>query len=365
MRVPFLDVSAAHEELAHDIEDAVMRVLRLGTYVGGSEVEAFEAEWSAFVGSLHCVGVGNGLDALTLALRAVGVGRGDEVIVPAHTFIATWLSVTAVGAVPIPVDPAPGQYLIDASAVSSAVTERTRAVIPVHLYGDPVNLDPIIEVSRRHNLAVVEDAAQAHGAESLGRRVGSIGDVGAWSFYPGKNLGAVGDAGAITTDNPEIASTVRRLANYGSADKFVHLERGVNSRLDPVQAAVLRTKLPHLTRWNERRARLASIYRQSLPSGICLPLQAEEDSSAHHLFVVTVDERDAVRLRLSADGIETGLHYPIPPHLQGAYSSLAERRRWSLPVSESLAARVLSLPIGPHLSESDVARVADALHSAL
>ncbi|MEY2982660.1 MAG: hypothetical protein RL562_2887, partial [Planctomycetota bacterium] len=216
MRFPLLDVGAAYAELTEDIHAAVARVLRSGTYIGGPEVDAFEAEWAAYVRAEHCVGVGNGLDALTLALRAVGVGPGDEVVVPAHTFIATWLSVTAVGATPVPVDPAAGGHLLDADGVAEAVTDRTRAIVPVHLYGDPVDLDPILDLARRHGLAVVEDAAQAHGARYRGRRIGAHGHAVAWSFYPGKNLGAAGDAGAVTTDDAHVARTIRRLSNYGS-----------------------------------------------------------------------------------------------------------------------------------------------------
>lgn len=292
MSIPLLDVRAAHTEVAADVEAAMLQVLRDGVYIGGREVALFEAEWAEFTQTRNCVGVGNGLDALTLALRAVGVGPGDEVIVPAHTFIATWLSVTAVGATPVPVDPAPGAHLIDVDGVRSVVTARTRAIVPVHLYGDPVDLDPIIGLARRHGLAVIEDAAQAHGARYRGRRIGGHGDAVAWSFYPGKNLGAAGDAGAVTTDNPELARTVRRLANYGAEQKYVHLQKGVNSRLDPIQAAVLRVKLRQLDVWNGRRVALARAYRSALPAEMLLPEPPDHSEPVHHLMVITVGERD-------------------------------------------------------------------------
>lgn len=359
MSIPLLDVRAAHTEVAADVEAAMLQVLRDGVYIGGREVALFEAEWAEFTQTRNCVGVGNGLDALTLALRAVGVGPGDEVIVPAHTFIATWLSVTAVGATPVPVDPAPGAHLIDVDGVRSVVTARTRAIVPVHLYGDPVDLDPIIGLARRHGLAVIEDAAQAHGARYRGRRIGGHGDAVAWSFYPGKNLGAAGDAGAVTTDNPELARTVRRLANYGAEQKYVHLQKGVNSRLDPIQAAVLRVKLRQLDVWNGRRVALARAYRSALPAEMLLPEPPDHSEPVHHLMVITVGERDRVRAKLEADCIETGIHYPTPPHRQGAYARGADAAGWQLPVSERLAERVLSLPMGPHLTVEAAEHVAE------
>ena len=363
MRIPLLDVGAAHAELADEIETAVIRVLRTGTYIGGPEVEAFEAEWATFTESRHCVGVGNGLDALTLALRAVGIGPGDEVIVPAHTFIATWLSVTAVGAIPVPVDPPAGGHLIDAAGVAGALTARTRAVVPVHLYGDPVDLDPILELARRHGLAVIEDAAQAHGSRYRGRRIGAHGHAVAWSFYPGKNLGAAGDAGAVTTDDEDVARAVRRLANYGAEEKYVHLRQGVNSRLDPVQAAVLRVKLRHLDAWNARRAELARAYRAALPADVLLAPVPDHADPVHHLMVLVVDERDRIRETLHQAGIETGIHYPTPPHRQGAYADDAASMNWTLPVSDRLSRRVLSLPMGPHLPPQSVTTVVNRLRS--
>lgn len=365
MRVPFLDLHAAHSELGPEIEARVTAVLRRGTYIGGEEVAGFEAAWAEFTQSRHCVGVGNGLDALTLALLAAGIGPGDEVIVPAHTFIATWLSVTATGAVPVPVDPASGAHLISADGVRTALTSRTRAIVPVHLYGDPVDLDPILQLAADHEVFVIEDAAQAHGARYHGRRIGSHGHLVAWSFYPGKNLGAAGDAGAVTTGDSELAERVRMIANYGSSEKYVHLEIGVNSRLDPVQAAVLRTKLEHLDTWNARRSALARVYRSGIPQEFLLEQDSGKGESVHHLMVIQIPERDRVRAKLDARGIETGIHYPTPPHWQGAYRELVTAAGWSLPVAEQLCRTVLSLPIGPHLAEAEVEHVLECLLPAL
>jgi dTDP-4-amino-4,6-dideoxygalactose transaminase len=365
MKIPFLDLHAAHSELSAEIETRVTAVLRSGTYIGGEEVAVFEAAWAEFTQSRHCIGVGNGLDALTLSLLAAGVGPGDQVIVPAHTFIATWLSVTATGADPVPVDPAPGAHLIDADGVREALTSRTRAIVPVHLYGDPVDLDPILQLAAQHGILVIEDAAQAHGARYRGRRIGSHGHLVAWSFYPGKNLGAAGDAGAVTTNDSELAERVRMLANYGSLEKYVHLERGVNSRLDPIQAAVLRIKLEHLDAWNARRSAIAALYRSNIPEKYLLEQVAESGDPVHHLMVIRTPERDRVRAELDANGIQTGIHYPTPPHGQGAYRELSASAGWSLPVCDDLSRTVLSMPMGPHLSPSSVEQVLDHLIPAL
>ena len=359
--IRFLDLESIHRGIADELTAAAQRVIRSGIYIGGPEVAAFEEEWAAYVEADHCVGVANGLDALTLALLAVGVRPGDEVIVPAHTFIATWLSVSQVGAIPVPVDPAVGSHLIDCAGIERALSPRTRAIVPVHLYGDPVDLDPILEIAKSRGLAVVEDAAQAHRAVYRGRPIGSHGDAVAWSFYPGKNLGALGDAGAVTTNNPEVATRIRRLGNYGSDDKYVHRERGVNSRLDPIQAAVLRTKLNHLDGWTEHRRALAAEYERLLPDGLLVaPEPVLGNESVHHLLVVRVPERERVRAVLASRGIETGVHYPTPPHRQRAYSD-ANLAVGPLPNAEKLANEVLSLPMGPHLSHADVSRVVGSL----
>lgn len=353
-------MQAAHSELMLEIEDAVRRVLREGPLVGGPEVAALEHEWAAFTESRHCVGVANGLDALKLALMAIGVGPGDEVIVPAHTFIATWLSVTALGADVVPVDLEPGSHLMTAAAIGEALSPRTKAIVPVHLYGDPVDLDPIMTLAERHGIHVIEDAAQAQGARYRGRRIGGHGNLVAWSFYPGKNLGAAGDAGAVSTDDAHLAARVRRLRNYGSSEKYVHDELGTNSRLDPIQAAILRVKLRRLDEWNERRAAVAAAYRAAIPQRHLLT-STPEGNPVHHLMVISLEQRDRVRQVLMCAGIETGVHYPTPPHMQGAYSELRRRNRWSFPNAVAFSRSALSLPMGPHLNLSAVDRVLDVL----
>ena len=349
MTIPFLDLGAAYRELKADIDAAVARVLASGWYVLGPEVEAFEAEWAAYCGASHAVGVANGLDALTLALRALGVGPGDEVIVPSNTYIATWLAVMAAGATPVPVEPDPATYNLDPAGIAAAVTSRTRVLLPVHLYGQPADLEPILALARRHALAVVEDAAQAHGARYRGDRIGCHGDAVCWSFYPGKNLGALGDAGAVTTHRADLADRIRVLRNYGSRVKYVNEVQGVNSRLDPIQAAVLRVKLRHLDTWNARRAEIARSYTQGLQAtGMTLPALLPGVESAWHLYVVRTPERDPLQRRLGHAGIGTLIHYPIPPHLQQACALLGYGPG-AFPVAETLAREVLSLPMGPHL----------------
>jgi dTDP-4-amino-4,6-dideoxygalactose transaminase len=359
--VPFLDLRAAYEELRGEIDAAVSRVTASGYYLLGPEIEAFEREYAAYTGAAHCVGVGNGLDALQLALRAMDVGPGDEVIVPSNTYIATWLAVTYSGATPVPVEPDPRTYNLDPARVADAVTPRTRALVPVHLYGQPADMAPLLEIARERGLRVLEDAAQAQGARYRGRRVGAMGDVVAWSFYPGKNLGALGDAGAVTTDDPALAERIRMLRNYGSRVKYVNEEQGFNSRLDEVQAAVLRVKLARLDEWNARRARLASLYREALAgTELTLPHVPEWADPAWHLFVVRGARRDALQRHLAERGVGTLIHYPVPPHLQGAYRGLGFGEG-SFPVSEAIHREVLSLPIGPHLAGDDAARVAAAV----
>ncbi len=366
-KIPFLDLTAATASYQSEIDDAVLRVVRSGRFVLGAEVEAFEAEWAAYVGVEHAVGVGNGLDALTLALRALGVEPGHEVLVPANTYIATWLAVTQCGATPVPVEPDETDQM-DPGALHAAVTLRTKAVIPVHLYGLPAEMDRILAVARRHDLAVLEDAAQAHGATRDGVRAGGWGDAAAWSFYPGKNLGAVGDGGAVTTDDPAVAERVRLLRNYGSPRRYVHDVQGVNSRLDQIQAAALRVKLRHLDKANARRKAVAARYLEGLRNlgdlGLVLPAVPESADPVWHLFVVRHPQRDALRERLSAAGVETLVHYPRPPHLQAAYADLGWGRG-SLPRSERLAGEILSLPMGPHLTDEQVERVVAAVRESV
>jgi len=357
MKVPFLDLKASYTELQPEIDVAIRRVLDSGWYILGEEVELFEQEYAAYCGAKHCVGVANGLDALHLALLALGVGDGDEVIVPSNTYIATWLAVSQCGATPIPVEPDIATYNIDPARIEAAITPNTKVILPVHLYGQPADMDPILEIARKHGLKVLEDGAQAHGARYKGKRLGAHGDVVAWSFYPGKNLGAFGDGGAITTNDPEIAERIRVLRNYGSQMKYVNDVRGFNSRLDPIQAAALRVKLKVLDSWNARRAEVASCYQAAITdAAITVPFVPEWADPAWHLFVVRSKTRDQLQQQLNEAEISTLIHYPIPPHLQGAYAELGYREG-DLPLAEVIHSEVLSLPIGPQMSAGSVEQV--------
>jgi len=363
-RVPFLDLAATHAEIRHELDAAVARVVDSGCFVLGPEVAAFEHEFAAFCEVEHCVAVGNGLDALRIVLMTLGIGDGDEVIVPVHTFIATWLAVSSTGATPIGVEPLEGTYTLDPSLIECAISRRTRAILPVHLYGMPADMDAIRTIASRHGLPVLEDAAQAHGARYKGRRVGSLGTAAAFSFYPGKNLGALGDGGAITTNDARLAEAARVLRNYGSRVKYVHERQGLNSRLDEMQAALLRAKLPHLERWNHSRSQLSAVYLQELAgSPLGLPEVPAYAEPVWHLFVVRSSERDRLRASLETQGIETAVHYPTPPHLQAAYADSRAAR--SHPLSERIAGEVLSLPIGPSLDKAAVARCAEAIKELL
>lgn len=364
MKVPFLDLGASYRELQYEIEAEVLRSLRSGWYIGGADIEAFENDFAAFTGTQYCIGVANGLEALHLALRALDVGPGDEVIVPSNTFIATWLAVSECGAVPVPVEPDQATYNIDVGRVEAAITPKTRAIIPVHLYGQPANLDPLLELARCHGLRLLEDAAQAQGARYKGMPVGGSGDIVAWSYYPGKNLGALGDAGAVTTNDEGLADRIRVLRNYGSRQRYVNEVQGYNSRLDPVQAAVLRVKLRNLPEWNARRTRIASRYSAELAGcGLILPFVPEWADPVWHLYCIRHPQRDRLRERLAAAGVETLIHYPIPPHLQGAYAGLGYQKG-AFPVAESMAETLISLPIGPAMNEQQVNRVISAVVEA-
>jgi dTDP-4-amino-4,6-dideoxygalactose transaminase len=357
MTVPFLDLQASYREVQEEIEAAVLGSLRSGRYIGGPEVEMFEREFSDFVEAGHCVAVANGLAALHLAMKALGIGRGDEVIVPSNTFIATWLAVSEVGAVPVPVEPYDDSFNIDTSRIEAAIGPRTKAIIPVHLYGQPADLDAILALARRHKLFVVEDAAQAQGALYKGKPIGAHGDIVAWSFYPGKNLGAAGDAGAITTNNAELAERVALLRNYGSRERYVNEVQGYNSRLDPVQAAILRVKLKHLRGWNERRAKIAARYTSEIASNaIVLPHVPVWAEPSWHLYCIRHPQRDRLREKLAVAGVETLVHYPIPPHLQNAYVELGYRKG-AFPIAEEMADTLISLPIGPAMREEQVDHV--------
>jgi len=359
--IPFLDLRASYLEIKPEIDAAVARVLDSGWYILGPEVEAFEAEWAAFCGGKHAVGVANGLDALILSLRALDLGPGDEVIVPSNTYIATWLAVSAVGARVVPVEPDPATHNIDPARIADAIIPATKVILPVHLYGQPADLDQILMLARGRGILVVEDAAQAHGARCRGRRIGAHGDLVCWSFYPGKNLGALGDGGAVTTNRAELANRLRALRNYGSRQKYVNDEQGMNSRLDPIQAAVLRVKLARLEAWTERRRAIAAIYTQGLRgSGLTLPKVPDWADPVWHLYVVRSTERSVLQKRLSDAGIGTLIHYPIPPHMQTAYAGLGLAPE-ALPLARQLADEVLSLPMGPHLAPEDAVRVVEAL----
>jgi dTDP-4-amino-4,6-dideoxygalactose transaminase len=361
--VPFLDLKAAGVEAQAEVEEAIARVLASGWFILGPEVDGFEREFGTFVGTDHCVGVGNGLDAIELALRALGVGSGDEVIVPSNTYIATWLAVSRIGALVVPVEPDQRTFNLDPNRVEEAITSRTRAIVAVHLYGQPADMPALREIASRRGVRLVEDAAQAHGARAHGRSVGSLADAAAWSFYPSKNLGAIGDAGAVTTSDPEVAERVRALRNYGSKTKYVNEVQGVNSRLDELQAAVLRVKLPLLSAWNERRRGVAASYLNCLEStDLTLPWVAPGMDPVWHLFVIRSEARDRLQRHLAEAGVETLIHYPIPPHRQAAYANLG-MPDGAFPVSEQIHRECLSLPIGPHMTAGQVGEVIAAVTS--
>ena len=353
-KIPFIDLRAGYEELKSEIDSAVARVMMSGEYVLGSEVDVFEEKFSNYTNSKYTVAVSDGLSALCLALRALGIKQGDEVIVPSNTFIATWLAVSHCGATPIPVEPDPRTYNVDVGKLRTLLTKRTRAIIPVHLYGRPADMNPIIKLARENNLKIIEDAAQAHGATYMGDRVGSLTtDAVAWSFYPGKNLGGFGDGGAVTTNDPEVRERLRLLRNYGSEKKYEHRIKGVNSRLDEIQAAILNIKIDYLDLWNSRRKNIATRYLQEIKNpDIVLPSEWQSEGSVWHLFVVQSERRNLLQEHCTRLGISTLIHYPCPPHRQGAYNMAID-----LPISESLSDRVISLPIGPHMSESEINRV--------
>lgn len=362
MTVPFLDVGATYREIKPAIDAAMQRVLDSGVYILGPEVDAFEDEWADYCGANHAVGVASGLDALVLALQALDVGPGDEVIVPSHTFIATWLAVVAVGARPVPVEPDPVTYNLNVHLISAAMTPATKVILPVHLYGQPVDLDPILAIAAQHGVRVVEDAAQAHGARYKGKRIGAHGDIVCWSFYPGKNLGAFGDAGAVTTNSRDIADRVRVLRNYGSRERYHNEEQGLNSRLDSLQAAILRAKLPHLDAWTDRRRTIAELYRNGLDrQQLSIPDIPSWADPAWHLYVVRSPERNEVQQRLTESGVVTLIHYPIPPHKQAAFGGIGAGS-WNLPLATRLAREVLSLPMGPHLTVEMACFVIDSIN---
>lgn len=362
MNVPFLDLKASYDELKSELDAAYHRVMASGWYVLGSEVEAFEAEFAEYCEAKHCIGVGNGLDALHLILRAMEIGPGDEVIVPSNTFIATWLAVSYSGATPIPVEPDEQTYNIDPSLIEAVITARTKAIIPVHLYGQPADMDPINAIAEQYGLKVIEDAAQAHGAQYKGRRVGGIGDAAGFSFYPAKNLGAFGDAGAVVTNHDELADRIRILRNYGSKVKYHHEVQGYNSRLDELQAALLRVKLIRLDEWNDRRRQLAEYYLRELEGcpSLKLPFTPKSFEPVWHLFVVRHAQRDVFQYALTKTGVDTLIHYPTSPHLQPAYNC-TDYTHGNYVFAERMAKELISLPIGPHMGRSEVETVVQAV----
>ena len=364
MQVPFLSFEPQHAPLREAMQRAFARVYDSHWYVLGPEVGQFEQEYAAFSQVGHAVGVANGLDALVLALRALEIGPGDEVIVPSNTYIATWLAVTQVGATPVPVEPDPATSNLDPARLEAALTPRTRAIMPVHLYGQACRMSEIMAIATRHRLYVVEDNAQAQGAAFAGQLTGSYGHINATSFYPGKNLGALGDAGAITTNDAGLAQKVRVLRNYGSQQKYHNEVVGYNSRLDELQAALLRVKLPELPEWTRQRQQVAAWYGQHLTgiAGLRLPAVAAGATHVYHLYVVHTPRRDALQQHLAAQGIGTLIHYPVPPHRQQAYAGL-NMPAGAFPIAEELADTCLSLPLWPGMTEAHVAAVAAAIRS--
>ncbi|MBY0292316.1 MAG: DegT/DnrJ/EryC1/StrS family aminotransferase [Alphaproteobacteria bacterium] len=360
--VPFLDLHEAYQELKSELTEAFHKVMNSGWYILGEETSKFENEFSSFCGVRHCIGVGNGLDALHLILKAYDIGEGDEVIVPSNTFIATWLAVSYVGAKIIPVEPNEKTYNIDPQNIESAITSKTKAIIPVHLYGQPADMDEINAIAKKYGLWVIEDAAQAHGAFYKDKRTGSLGHVAGFSFYPGKNLGAYGDAGAITTNDDVLAEKIRALRNYGSKVKYTHQIKGFNSRLDELQAALLRVKLRYLDEWNERRTAIATHYLAGISNvNILLPHVEKNVTPVWHLFVVRTRNRDALQSYLKSENIDSLIHYPIPPHLQQAYADM-KCPSGSFPISERIHNEVLSLPMGPHMDMIGLQKIICAMN---
>jgi dTDP-4-amino-4,6-dideoxygalactose transaminase len=361
--VPFVDLGAQYASISTEIDAAMAGVMSRSDFILGQAVAQFESEFAAYCDVAHGIGVDSGTSALELAIRACGISGGDEVITAANTFIATALAITHAGAVPVLVDVDPVTYNIDPSLIEAAITERTKAILPVHLYGHPADMDPIMEIAERYSLRVIEDASQAHGARYKGRRVGSIGDISAFSLYPAKNLGAYGDAGIVVTDDRELDAKLRLLRNYGSVEKYKHILTGYNRRLDTLQAAVLSVKLLYLDEWSSARRDAADRYRKTISAvdtGVVLPVDGPWAEPVFHLFVIQTDDRDAMRAHLDDAGVSTVVHYPIPIHLQDAYRDLGHEFG-DFPVTETLARRVVSLPMFAEISEDQVDSVAEAV----
>jgi dTDP-4-amino-4,6-dideoxygalactose transaminase len=355
--IPFNDFKREYEAIGEEVTQAIQRVLKSGWYVLGTENEKFEEEFSKYIGSSFGIGLNSGSDALFLAVKALGITTGDEVITVSHTMVSTVDALIRNGARPIFVDIDPKTYLMDASKIEAKISDKTRAILPVHLYGHPVDMDPIMEIAKKHNLYVIEDACQAHGAEYKQKKVGSIGDIGCFSFYPTKNLGGYGDGGMIVTNNEELADKLKKMRNYGQSKRYYHDFVGVNSRLDEVQAAILRTKLPYLDSWNEKRRKLAMIYNDLLKNmDLITPIEKKYAKHMYHLYVVRQKQRDKFQQHLLKGGVQTLIHYPIPVHLQAAYKTQDK-----LPVTEKICNEILSLPINPWLKESEVITISECM----
>ena len=364
MNIPFLDLKTPHSELRQELQEAFTEVLDSGWFIQGKQLDAFENEYAAYCGAKHCIGVGNGLDALHLILRAYDIGAGDEVIVPSNTYIATWLAASYAGATPVPVEPDERTYNINPALIEAAITPKTKAIMAVHLYGQPADMDTINAIALKFNLKVIEDAAQAQGAGYKGKLAGNLGDAAGHSFYPGKNLGALGDGGAITTNDDDLADKLKVLRNYGSRVKYFNEVKGFNSRLDEMQAAFLRVKLRNLTQWNDRRKQIAAYYQENLDaSNIILPFVPDWADPVWHLFVVRSKTREKLQSQLSHAEIGTVIHYPIPPHLQAAYAEMGFKKG-DFPLAEAIHNEVISLPIGPHLGMDGAIAVCNAVNSA-
>ena len=360
-KVPYLDLKAQYQRIKPEIDTAIAKVLDSGQFVLGTEVAGFEDEFAAYCGTAECVALNSGTSALHLALLAAGVGPGDEVITVPFTFVASVAAVIYAGARPVLVDIDPRSFTMDPAAIESLITPRTKAILPVHLYGQPADMDPIMEVARRHNLVVIEDAAQAHGAKYKGRPVGSIGDIACFSFYPGKNLGAYGEGGAVTTSNAEYARTMRMLRDWGQDRKYHHVLCGFNYRMEAIQGAILRVKLRHLEQWTEARREIVGKYNRLLAdSGVERPSEMPWAGHVYHVYTLRTDDRDALHAALQKEGIQTGIHYPVPVHLQPAYSDLGYPRH-AFPQSEKAADQVLSLPLYPEMTDDQIERVSEAL----
>jgi dTDP-4-amino-4,6-dideoxygalactose transaminase len=365
MFVPFVDLQAQYQSIKTEVDRAVARVIENASFILGREVEAFEAAFAEYVGARFCIGLNSGTAAIQLAVMACGLGAGDEVIVPANTFFATAEGVSTANATPVFVDADEASYNIDAARIEAAITERTRAIMPVHLYGQAADMDAVFDIAERHNLVVIEDAAQAHGTRYKGRRVGALGRAGCFSFYPGKNLGAYGEGGAVVTNDEEVARRVRLLRDHGSERKYHHEIVGYNYRLEGIQGAVLNVKLPYLDKWNQLRRRHAALYNELLSeSGLTLPREMPYSEHIYHLYVVQTDAREALQKCLSEKGVQTGIHYPIPIHLQRAYSSLGHKVG-DFPEAERQASRVLSLPMFPELTENQIMHVAETIQDSI